>query len=109
MTAPAPETLEREKGKLYVTDAELIRLLGVPEKIARSVLRELDAKPSGFPRKQKLWGDRRYLPAVMLWLDKQGGLDSQIGAARSATENRENRTRLPRRPLTVPLRRATHD
>jgi len=29
MTAPAPETLEREKDKLYLKDAELIRRLGV--------------------------------------------------------------------------------
>jgi hypothetical protein len=36
MTAPAPETLEREK--LYVTDAELIRRMGVPKKIAREAI-----------------------------------------------------------------------
>ena len=30
MTAPHPATLDREKDKLYVTDAELIRRLGVP-------------------------------------------------------------------------------
>lgn len=73
MTAPRPETLEREKDKLYVTDAELIRRLGVPEKMARQVIRELEAK-SGFPRKQKLWGDRRYLPAVLAYLDRINGL-----------------------------------
>jgi len=32
MTTPAPETIEREQGKLYLSDAELIRRLGVPEK-----------------------------------------------------------------------------
>ncbi len=31
MTAPSPETLERERDRLYVTDAELIRRMGVPE------------------------------------------------------------------------------
>lgn len=30
MTQPAPETIEREKDKLYVTDAEMSRWLGVP-------------------------------------------------------------------------------
>lgn len=35
MTAPAPETLEREKDKLYLLDSELIRRLGVPEIIAQ--------------------------------------------------------------------------
>ncbi len=73
MSLPAPETRERERGKLWVTDAELIRLLGAPEKMARQLLRELDAKPSGFPRKQKLWGDRRYMPAVMAYFDRQYG------------------------------------
>jgi hypothetical protein len=32
MTMPAADTLEREKDKLYLTDAELVRRLGVPEK-----------------------------------------------------------------------------
>jgi hypothetical protein len=31
MTEPAPETIERETNKLWVTDAEMIRRLGVPE------------------------------------------------------------------------------
>ncbi len=69
------DTLDRtETQTLWVTDAELIRRMGVPEKIARAVLRELDAKQTGFPRKQKLWGDRRYWPAVRAYLDKQNGL-----------------------------------
>lgn len=57
---------------LYVTDAELIRRMGVPEKIARRVIRDLDAKhmTTGFPQKQKLWGDRRYWPAVKSWLER---------------------------------------
>ena len=38
MTMPAPETLEREQTKLYLTDAELIRRLGVPEKVLRAML-----------------------------------------------------------------------
>jgi hypothetical protein len=73
MTAPAPETLEREKDKLYLTDAELIRRLGVPDKVMRSMLPGLEAK-YGFPRKQALFGKRRYWPAVKHWLDKHNGL-----------------------------------
>jgi hypothetical protein len=75
MTAPAPETIEREKDKLWVTDAELIRRLGVPEKIARMAINALDREPkSGFPKKQALWGDRRYWPAVKAWFDDRYGL-----------------------------------
>jgi hypothetical protein len=73
MTTPAPETLEREKDKLYLTDAELIRRIGVPEKTMRSMLPGLESKYS-FPRKQALFGNRRYWPAVKAWLDKHNGL-----------------------------------
>jgi hypothetical protein len=38
MTKPSPEKLEREKDKLYVNDAELIRRLGVPERTMRALL-----------------------------------------------------------------------
>jgi hypothetical protein len=60
---------------LYVTDAELIRRIGVPEKIARSVIKQLDAKRANqFPQKSSLWGNRRYWPAVRAYLDRHGGL-----------------------------------
>lgn len=73
MSTPEPDTLEREKDKLWVTDAELIRRMGVPEKTAREALRMLDAQRSGFPQKQKVWGDRRYWPAVQAYFDRQYG------------------------------------
>ncbi len=60
---------------LWVTDAELIRRGGIPEDIARETIRALDANPrSGFPRKIKMWGDRRYWPAVVLFFERSGGL-----------------------------------
>jgi hypothetical protein len=73
VTMPDPETLEREKDKLWVSDAELIRRLGVPEKIMRANLRELDRNGSGFPKKQKFYGDRRYWPAVQAYYDQLYG------------------------------------
>jgi len=74
MTSPSPETVEREKDKLWVTDAELIRRPGVPEKIGRAALHMYDrTKGTGFPQKQKLWGDRRYWPAVVDYFDHQYG------------------------------------
>ncbi|WP_144030870.1 hypothetical protein [Bradyrhizobium japonicum] len=73
MSSPSPQTLECERDKLFLTDAELIRRLGVPEKIARVNLRMLDAKPGDFPKKQKLWGDRRYWPAVVGYFDQHYG------------------------------------
>jgi hypothetical protein len=73
MTVPSARTLEREKDKLYLLDSELIRRLGVPEKILRPILPELENK-HGFPRKQALFGNRRYWPSVKAWLDKHHGL-----------------------------------
>src|SRR5262245_20849395 len=95
MTQPAPATLEREKDKLYVTDAELIRRIGLPEKLGRTVLRTLVDKHQGFPKPQKMSGGRRYWPAVKAYFDKMNGM-VPVDADRSATENRA-RSRLPRR------------
>lgn len=77
MTMPAPETLEREKDKLYLSDAELIRRIGVPEKVLRPMLPGLESK-YGFPRKQPLFGGRRYWPAVKAWLDKHNGIKMDL-------------------------------
>lgn len=74
MTSPSPETREREKEKLYVLDAELIRILGLPERVGRVAIREWDCCEPGFPRKQSIMGGRRYLPAVRAWLDARNGL-----------------------------------
>lgn len=67
----------------WVTDAELIRRSGVPEKIMRENIRMLDRDPrSGFPRKNKLFGDRRYWPAVVAYFDRVGGLVQVAPAGR---------------------------
>jgi hypothetical protein len=85
-----------DRETLWITDAELIRRLGAPEKIAREALRALDAAQSGFPKKQKLWGDRRYWPAVKAYFD------ASYGAARLIPENR-----IPHSAAaTIPLRNA---
>jgi hypothetical protein len=61
------ETLADAKAPtLFVTDAQMFRRIGVPSRTARAILIELENK-HGFPRKQGLWGGRRYWPAVELW------------------------------------------
>lgn len=60
---------------LYVTDAEIIRRMGVPEKTARQAIQILDKdRRSGFPQKQALWGGRRYWPAVQAYLERTSGM-----------------------------------
>lgn len=56
---------------LWINDAELIRRLGVPYRVARAALQELDRnRASGFPHKDPLWGGRRYWPAVKSYFDR---------------------------------------
>jgi hypothetical protein len=75
MTLPSPDALEREKDKLYLTEAEMFRRLGVPYQKAKTAVRFLQDK-QGFPHKSKLF-DRYYWPAVKAWLDKNNGLNPQ--------------------------------
>lgn len=75
MSVPAPAAKQERKarnGGLFVTDAELLRRLGVPEKKGYQALGMLDEnhKSNGFPQPDPLWGSRRYYPAVRAWLDQ---------------------------------------
>ncbi len=83
MTEPRAKTLEREKDKLYLTDAELIRRIGVPASVLRPILPTLE-NTGGFPRKSPLFGGRRYWPAVKAWLDRHAGLNVEAPAPRRA-------------------------
>lgn len=75
MSEAAAEPNERKprskkRGGLFVTDAELLERLGIPEKIGYEALRMLDSdRVSGFPKKDQFWGGRRYWPAVRAFLD----------------------------------------
>lgn len=65
---------ETKRGGLWVNDKELIERLNVDEAKARAVLRELDTdKTSGFPQKWRLWGDKRYWPAIAAYFEHHYG------------------------------------
>lgn len=74
------EALERDQREtLWITDEELIRRLGAPRKAIRAALHMLDHDRSkGFPQKQKLWGNRRYWPAVKAYFDHGYGLKLDV-------------------------------
>jgi hypothetical protein len=81
-TLQAPDARET----LYITDAEMIRRMGVPEKIARAAIQRFDDDPrSKFPQKQKLFGDRRYWPAVKAYLDHINQVKSDVPETRRAS------------------------
>lgn len=93
MTQPATDTLERES--FLVNDKELLERLGVPERTGRIALKALDKdKRSGFPPKQKLWGNRRWWPAVEAYFRAHSGM-MKTGAAGLITHDRDH-TRPPR-------------
>lgn len=78
------DTLERDQREtLWVTDEEIIRRLGAPRNAIRAALHMFDCNPSkGFPQKQKLWGNRRYWPAVKAYLDQGYGLKLEPSSTR---------------------------
>lgn len=88
----APETdkpRRKKRGGLFVTDAELIERLCVPEKVAREALRILDRdRTQGFPPKHKFWGDRRYWPAVKDYFDQKFGLKIRLSSSQEGRNGR---------------------
>lgn len=57
---------------LYVSDEQLCDLLGVGKDKGRIAFQELEIQ--GFPRKDKLFANKRYFPAVKAFLDDRNGL-----------------------------------
>lgn len=58
---------------LFVSDAEMLRRIGISEKIGRIAIRELE-KRQVFPPKDPLFGNKRYWPAVRAFLDARSGV-----------------------------------
>ena len=68
--ARTPELARKDDSGLFVEDSELLRRLGIPEKIGYRALAKLDRdERSDFPQKSTFWGQRRYWPAVIDFLD----------------------------------------
>lgn len=63
-----------KRGGMFVNDKELIEKLNVDEAKARAALLVLDQdKTSGFPQKSRLWGDKRFWPAVAAYFEHHYG------------------------------------
>jgi hypothetical protein len=60
---------------LWLTDEELIAVMGMPIQKGRDLLEMYDKQPKlGFPQKEAIAGGRRYWPAVKAYLDTANGV-----------------------------------
>lgn len=72
--APAAFPLSGHPRTLFVSDAELIKMLGCSERKGRAAIRFLERE--GFPQPDPLFGGR-YFPAILAFLDRRYGLDAK--------------------------------
>jgi hypothetical protein len=73
LAADQAPTIAKKGDALYLSDVEIARRLGVGEKSVRAAFREFERR-RGFPKKDRLFGDKRYWPAVKAFLDRRHGL-----------------------------------
>lgn len=92
---PTHDRTERPEVGLFVSDTELYRRLGVGPRIGRTAVFALE--PHGFPKKQPLFGKKRYWPAVRFFLDRYYGL-TEIRSDRSTAHDAAPRPPFRRRP-----------
>lgn len=82
LTEPESDDDSTSRTGLWVTDAEIIRRLGVSEKVGYTAIHRLEKSGLGFPEKQRVWGKKRYWPAVKDFFDRQYGLKSHGSSTR---------------------------
>jgi hypothetical protein len=57
----------------FVSDSELLTRLNVSKKVGMPALRVLDRRPD-FPKKDPLFGGKRFYPAVLAWFFARYGV-----------------------------------
>jgi len=70
---------------LYVSDDEIRQRLGVGEDTLRVAIKQLER--NGFPKKDPLFGKKRYWPAVQAFLDRRSGLSMKSPSVVDGQEN----------------------
>src|SRR5688572_27450908 len=79
---------------LFVTDAEIRRRLGIPEKRWRQVKRDLDKRKPGrrpFPPKQAMFGGRRWWPDVYAYFNDIAASEGSNATSQPTREDRDPR------------------
>ncbi len=67
--------------KLYVTEAECAERIGISTDELKAIVPELTSQ--GFPMKDPLFNNRRYWPAVRVFLDRRYGMEKDDGMLRA--------------------------
>lgn len=73
----------------FVTDAEIARRWRVSDKTARVAIREFERRP-GFPKKDPLFGGKRFWPAVEAFMLRRAGITISAGAEIESGEENWN-------------------
>lgn len=86
--AEQPQDAPSIVGEDFVSDAEIARRWGVGEKTARIAIRALEQDPR-WPKKDPLFGGRRYWPKVRAYLRIRYGLSMTTGGPVHAADDGE--------------------
>lgn len=85
----------------YVTDVQISEIWGVCDKTARRAIKALE-RAGGFPRRDPLFGNKRYWPAVDAFMKRRAGLNVPA-IATDGEENWNDETTAHRRRARAPL------
>lgn len=62
----------------FVTDTEMLERLNLPQKVGKPAIAVLDRMDPTFPKKDPLFGGRRYMPAVRAWFFARYGVKREL-------------------------------
>lgn len=95
MTEPAPKATD------FLTDTQVAERWGVCDKTARRAMKALE-RAGGFPKKDPLFGGKRYWPAIDAFMKRRAGL-TVAPVPTDGQENWNDDAPAPRRRHRTPL------
>lgn len=96
MTDQAPKEAD------FLTDLQIAERWGVCDKTARRAIKALE-KAGGFPKRDPLFGGKRYWPAIDAFMKRRAGLNIAPVPTTDGEENWDDETPAPRRRARSPL------
>jgi hypothetical protein len=86
----------------FLTDAQIAGRWGVCDKTARRAMKALE-RAGGFPKKDPLFGGKRYWPAVDDFMRRRAGLSIAPVSTADGKENWDEDAPAPRRRARTPM------